>query len=165
MTLLTFGRYETHGTARRVADLSSHATRLDHVVRKQTIGRQCWTMQPRSDHRPRQNVEEPEFRADGRAESRRHATQYRIDTRRQLSDINDRILSDDCIPFRHCPRSRRCTAVVWLWSLIRSETFLYLLHISSVAFGAANIGLFYYCFSSPLQSSTHLCRICSEFWH
>jgi len=99
--------------------------------------------------RPRsQYVEEPEVKVDrshqlGRTQSTRpHTTQYHIDTRRQLNHINDQVLSDECIPCLHCPpRSRRCAVVVWLWSLIRSETFLYLLHISSIAFGAVNNGL------------------------
>ena len=99
-----------------------------------------------SDRRLRQNDDGPNVRVGrlqlGRRQSTRYVTQYSIDTRRQLSHINDEILSDDCIPFRHCPRSRRCAAVVWFWSFIRSETFIYVLHISSIALGAINDGLF-----------------------
>lgn len=99
------------------------------------------------DRCPRQNGGGANFRVGhrfqlGRSKSTRHVTQYSVDVRRQLSDINDEILSDECIPFRHCPHSSRCAVVVWVWSLIRSETFLYLLHISSIVFGAVNSGLF-----------------------
>jgi len=79
----------------------------------------------------------------GRRESAPHVMQYSINARQQLNDINNDVLSDDCLPFRHCPGSRRCAAVVWLWSFIRSETVLYALHVISIALGAVNSGRLY----------------------
>jgi len=76
----------------------------------------------------------------GRRESARYTTQYSIDVSRQLTHIKNEVMSDDCLPFLHCPRSRRYVAVAWLWSFIRSETYLYSLHVISIALGAVNSG-------------------------
>ena len=101
-----------------------------------------------NDRRARQNLSDNERKVGGsrlqlgRRGSALHLTQYGIDARRQLGQITDEVMSEDCLPFRHCPRGRRCAPVAWLWSFVSSESFLYSLHVTAIALGAINHGTF-----------------------
>jgi len=99
-----------------------------------------------TDRHVRQNLSDNERKVGrsrlqlGRRESVLYLTQYGFDARRQLDEITDDVISEDCLPFLHCPRGRRCAAVAWLWSFVRSESFLYALHVIAIALGAVNHG-------------------------
>jgi len=82
----------------------------------------------------------------GRQDNVTHfVTRYQMDVRRQLTDVNYDVLTDECLPFIRCSRTRqRCGAVTslttWMWSLIRSEMFLYSLHVTAIVLGSVNNG-------------------------
>ena len=127
-------------------------------LRTSTNGCQIFICSDVADRRVRQNLPDDEQKVDrsrlqlGRRESVLYLTRYGVDARRQLDEIADDVISEDCLPFRRCPRGRRCAAAAWLWSFVRSESFLYALHVAAIALGAINHGTLCLYHTEPIRS-------------
>jgi len=63
-----------------------------------------------------------------------YATRYLIDHVEQANGLDHIIVLDECVPC--CDARQRRSVACFLWSVIRSEVFIFILHITSLFLGA-----------------------------
>jgi hypothetical protein len=66
-----------------------------------------------------------------------YVTRYQIDHEEQTKELCGEAVFEECAPFCNLEATR--TPLGWIWSFVRSELFLYSLHLMAIVLGAFKV--------------------------